>query len=319
MIKLKSILREGVLFEQSLLWTKIVKKIPTKYQKEFESLQHGRSTTEALKSFSEDRLQELGSAFDVFVEKNGKRAVRQRGKLNASLTKLPPETEAPESRTPINESIEFDVSGEFGEAKTQSSTLQESVQKLLEDYRNNRLQELKQKFPDAKNIDIGIATYSITSTTSKVPSYDPTNEQLQQGRYEAMKSAFKEAASALKIPGATTAPEGQKTLGLSGPEYDREKYSLDKRNADPAVRSEYESTYGPHRKSLITVQFDIKIVFNPTGPFVRPDKSKEDFIFGISNKTHNPPKLPSLPPIRFKKSKYRPVKNKFKTLRCPEF
>ena len=316
MIKLKSILREGVLFEQ--LWPEIAKKIPTKYPTEFESLQHGRSTAEALKSFSEDGLQAIGSAFDVFVEKNGRRAVRQRGKLKASLTKLPPETGAPESRTPINESIEFDVSGEFGEAKTQSSTLQESVQNLLADYLNNRLQELKQEFPDGKTFDIGIATYSITSTTSKVPSYDPTNEQLQQGRYEAMKSAFKEAASALKLPGATTAPEGQKTLGTSGPEYDREKYSLDKRKADPAVRSEYESTYGPHRKSHITVQFDIKLEFEPGIPFIKPDKSKEDFIFSIRNKTHNPPKPPRRK-VTFKKSKYRPVKNKFKTLRCPEF
>jgi len=316
MIKLKSILREGILFEQ--LWPEIAKKIPTKYPKEFESLQHGFSTTKALKSFSEDGLQALGSAFDAFVEKNEKRAVRKRGRLKASLTTLPPETKAPESRTPINESIELDVSGEFGEAKTQSSTLQESVQKLLENYQNNRLQELKQEFPDGK-IDIGIATYSITSTTSKVPSSNPTNEQLQQGRYEAMKSAFKEAASALKIPGATTAPEGQKTLGSSGPEYDREKYSLAKRNADPAVRSEYESTYGPHRKSHITVQFDIKIEFEPGIPFIKPDGSKEDFIFGIRNKTHNPPKLPSLPPITFKKSKYRPVKNKFRYLPCPDF
>ena len=54
MIKLKSILREGVLFEQ--LWPEIAKKIPTKYPKEFESLQHGFSTTKALKSFSEDGL-----------------------------------------------------------------------------------------------------------------------------------------------------------------------------------------------------------------------------------------------------------------------
>lgn len=318
MIKLKSILHEGVLFEQ--LWPEIAKKIPTKYQKEFESLQHGRSTTEALKSFSEDGLQELGSAFDVFVEKNGIRAVKQRGKLEASLTKLPPETKAPESRTPINESIEFDVAGEFSEKTTQSSTLQESVQKLLADYRNNRLQELKQEFPDAKTFDIGIATYSITSTTSKVPSSNPTNEQLQQGRYEAMKSAFKEAASALKIPGATTAPEGQKTLGFSGPEYDKEKYSLVKRNADPAVRSEYESTYGPHRKSHITVQFDIKLVFKPGIPVVKSGESKEDFIFSIRNKTHNRPKLPSLKlQVRFKRSKYRPVKNKFKILPCPEW
>jgi len=317
MIKLKSILREGILFEQ--LWPEIAKKIPTKYPKEFESLQHGFSTTKALKSFSEDGLQALGSAFDAFVEKNEKRAVRKRGRLKASLTTLPPETKAPESRTPINESIELDVSGEFGEAKTQSSTLQESVQKLLADYRNNRLQELKQEFPDAKTIDIGIAAYSITSTTSKVPSSNPTNEQLQQGRYEAMKSAFKEAASALKLPGATTAPEGQKTLRSSGPEYDREKYSLDKRKADPAVRSEYESTYGPHRKAYITVQFDIKIEFEQGIPVVKSDESKEDFIFSIRNKTHNRPKPTRRKVIRFKRSMYRTVTNRFKPVPCPEW
>lgn len=128
----------------------------------------------------------------------------------------------------------------------------------LEQILKTAIDDLYKVNPDST---IGLASYEIIATTSKVPSTKYANaggnDKLAQDRSNAIKSSVNDILPTTQLVGTLNDVQGTEELGERGPEYDRAKFSLDKRNADPNVKAEYENIYGPHRQSRIILVIDI--------------------------------------------------------------
>jgi hypothetical protein len=164
---------------------------------------------------------------------------------------------------------------------------------------------------------IGLASYRLIATTSKVPSTaylnKGGNDQLAKDRAAAIKQVVNTALPKTEIIGTLNdvTPE-QEELGERGPDYDREKYGLDKRKADQNVRAEYERIYGPHRQTKIVLIVEIST--EPT--YERKKVNNYEWQFVVRTGT-TPPK--PMFPTRLKtgKGQFKPRQGKF--IPCPKF
>lgn len=165
---------------------------------------------------------------------------------------------------------------------------------------NDIISAISQLSEDIPESNIGLATYRLIATTSKVPSTvyfnKGGNEALAEARAAAIKQVVNTALTKTNVFGSLNdvKPE-QLELGERGPEYDRNKYSKDKRK-DPIINAEYEKTYGPHRRTEITLVFQIQSRY----------KEKEESVNNYSWEfyiTGKPQRKPPLTKIRFGKIK----------------
>lgn len=307
MIKLKDLLTE-----QGRTWNTVAPTIPTKYPTTFLKLKHSIKSAQALSQFSEEGKQKVGDEFNKFVEQNGKNRVARRGKIKAAFNQLPPEEAPPTPRDPVNEAFTIDCKQLFGENLGTSQTINQDVMTSVSEYIKKRKAELKQQYPDATTIDIGLVNYKITATTSKVPSADPGNKVLADQRYNSMKRAFIAAANKLKIPGAP-GEELPALKGESGPEYVKNdaKYGPQgNRNAT------YEKEFGPHRQSYITFTVDILVEQTPEITAPIPGARNEVFSFSLKKRSF---KI-TLPPFRLNFKRFKMYSTKVpKPGFCPAF
>jgi len=307
MIKLKDLLTE-----QGRTWNTVAPSIPTKYPTTFLKLNHSIKSAQALSQFSKEGKQKVGDEFNKFVEQNGKNRVARRGKINAAFNQLPPEQAPPTPRDPVNEAFTIDCKQLFGENLSTSPTINQDVMTSVSEYIKKRKAELKQQYPDATTIDIGLVNYKITATTSRVPSANPGNEKLADQRYNSMKSAFVAAANKLKIPGAP-GEELPAVKGESGPKYvkDDAKYGpKGNRNAT------YEKEFGEHRQSYITFTVDILVEQAPETTAPIPGARNEVFSFSLKKRTF---KI-TLPPFKLNFKRFKMYSTKVpKPGFCPAF
>lgn len=93
--------------------------------------------------------------------------------------------------------------------------------------------------------------YKAGSSTSKVPTGFPGgNKALTDKRLQSLETVLASTISNnADLQGIKVTKLNPERKVEVGPNYDREKYSLDKRKANPSVKTEYDKIYGPHRGS----------------------------------------------------------------------
>ena len=324
--RLANVVRES-LDEQSIGRTKqlALDGIETQYPKILASIFIPRSSQQALGQFEDTTKKEIGTQFDEFVKKHGKAAVRKRGKLNASLTQLPPQEILEEPEPPTNDAFNIDVEQLFGDDKYQSTELQPAIQEKLSEYRSSKINEIKQQNPGA-TVNIGLVNYTIISTTSKVPSTvfagKGGNNKLAQERYKSMKTAFTNAGKALDFPAYPGDPRGSAEeikpknteIGEQGPDYVRDDAKYGPRGNRNDL---YQKTFGPYRKTYIKVTVQVLVDYPPVQGEEIPGAKSEVYQFSLRKK---PGIKITIPPIRIG----RPGNGLFSTKvpkpgKCPAF
>ena len=334
MIKLKNLLTE-----QS--WRGAYTTIPTKNLDLFKGLKHTTGTAKALIQFSEGGKKKVAEAFDQFVQQNSKRRIKRRGRITADFDKLPDVILPAEQREPKNEAYTIDCDAQFADNVGTSSTIDQDVMTALSEYIKQRRVSLQQQYPNS-TIGIGLTSYGIVSTTSMVPSSNPGNPVLVKERYDSMKTAFTNAAAALKLPGATSMKEEDSVQKPDiGPTWEDVKDNFQKQVVDGKVvkvningvtmakrvdakgndtTAAYEKRFAKSRKAFIRFQVDIKIENQGTGGKVIKGESNEIFAFSI-----DPMEWPSisipLPKLRLPKLKRTKVRKtkKIKPRVCPDW
>lgn len=93
--------------------------------------------------------------------------------------------------------------------------------------------------------------YKAGSSTSKVPtSFAGGNAGLTDERLKSIEKVLSATIGANPdLQGVKVTKQGAERRVEVGPPYNKAKYSLDKRKADPAVKAEYDKIYGPYRGS----------------------------------------------------------------------
>jgi len=115
--------------------------------------------------------------------------------------------------------------------------------------------------------------YKAGSSTSKVPtSFAGGNAGLTDARLKAIEETLTSTISGnADLKGIKITKLAPERLVEVGPAYDRAKYSLDKRKANPAVNDEYNKIYGPYRGSY----GEFVIIYQPK-PEPSPEVPGED-------------------------------------------
>jgi len=334
MIKLKDLLTE----QNS--WKKASSSIPTNNLDLFLTLNHTISTARSLLQFSEVGKKKVAEEFDQFIQQYSKGKIKRRGRITANFGKLPDTVIPAKPREPKNEAYTIDCEAQFADNVGTSSTIDQDVMTALSEYIKQRKASLQQQYPDSI-IDIGLTSYGIISTTSQVPSKSPGNPVLVKERYDSMKTAFTNAAVALKLDGATSMIEEDSVQKPNiGPTWEDVKDNYKKQVVNGKVvkvtlngvtmakrvdaegndtTAAYEERFASSRKSFIKFQVDIKIESKGIGGKVIKGESTETFGFDI-----DPFKWPSiqiqlkpirlrLPRIQFKRDK------KVKPRVCPDW
>jgi len=301
MIKLKELLNE-----QGKTKTVALAGIVTKYPKILASIFITRSSQEALVNFAENTKKEVGIAFDQFVDKYGKRNVKNRGKLKAGFGQLPATQEPGKTPPPQNDAFNLDLKQQFGDDQYKSQTLQSTIESLLGGYRKSKINELKKQYPNG-TVEIGLVNYTIISTTSKVPSTKFAgkggNAKLAELRASEMKSAFAAAGQKLNFPGYPGDPNGsavelspnEKEIGEQGPKYVKDDAKYGPRGNRNAL---YQSTFARNRKSYIKVTVEIRVSFPEVPGKEIPGEKNETYMFSLRKK---PSIKITIPPIRLGK------------------
>lgn len=298
MIKLKELLNE-----QGKTKTVALAGIVTKYPKILASIFITRSSQEALVNFAENTKKEVGIAFDQFVDKYGKRNVKNRGKLKAGFGQLPATQEPGKTPPPQNDAFNLDLKQQFGDDQYKSQTLQSTIESLLGGYRKSKINELKKQYPNG-TVEIGLVNYTIISTTSKVPSTKFAgkggNAKLAELRASEMKSAFAAAGQKLNFPGYPGDPNGSaeelaSELGERGPKYVKDDAKYGPRGNRNAL---YQSTFARNRKSYIKVTVEIRVSFPEVPGKEIPGEKNETYMFSLRKK---PSIKITIPPIRLGK------------------
>lgn len=314
MIKLKDIL-----FEQTISKTKqlALAGIDTKYPKILQSVFIPLSSQKALGQFEETTKKEIGLNFDAFVEKYSKRAVKNRGKLNASLNQLPPSNEPSKKEPPLNDAFNIDIKSKFKVDSAEAPTATKDIQDELIKYKKAKIAELTKQYPGA-TVYVGFVNYNIIATTSKVPSTlyygQGGNKALAKARYDKMYASFAEAGKNAGIPGYIGDPNGEaeniSNMQLLGPVpespnwtgVERKKFKKDangvRRNEEGEdTTAEYEKLYASHRKAYIQVTVQILIEFPEVKGKAIPGAKNEKYMFSLRRKSSGT--TIKLPPIRF--------------------
>jgi len=313
MIRLKDIL-----FEQTISKTKqlALAGIDTKYIKILQSIFIPRSSQISLGQFEETTKKEIGLNFDAFVEKYGRRAVKNRGKLKASLNQLPPSSEPSTKEPPTNDAFNIDIKASFKADSAEAPGATKDIQDELIKYKKAKIAELTKQHPGA-TVRVGFVNYNIIATTSKVPSTlyrrSGGNKALAKARYDKMYASFAEAGKNAGIPGYIGDPNGEaeniSNMELLGPvpespnwtDVESKKFKKDKngvrRNEEGEdTTAEYEKLYASHRKAFIQVTVQILVDFPEVKGKEIPGAKNEKYMFSLRPK---PSISIKLPPIRF--------------------
>lgn len=248
--------------------------------------------------------EEFIKQFDEVVKNNQKN--KNNIRVRAAVGTLSKESSSPGT----NIELELPLGDFFKEDSAKITDTQEVENQII-----SAISQLYEVNPPGTTI--GLASYRLIATTSKVPSTaylnSGGNEQLAKERAAAIKQVVNAALPKTEIIGTLNDvyPE-QEELGERGPDYDRTKYSLDKRNADPSVRAEYERIYGPHRQTKIILIVEIKTL--PT--YEREKINNYEWQFEVRTGT-TPPK-PMFPTrLKMGNGQFKPRKGKY--IPCPKF
>jgi hypothetical protein len=120
-------------------------------------------------------------------------------------------------------------------------------------------------------------SYKVGSSTSTVPtSFTGGNNALTNARANALIAVMKQTIeNNTELKGIPVKQDATEILVEDGPKYDRNKYSLDKRKADSALKAEYDKIYGPYRGSYGL----FSITFIPKSPEIPGTPAEYDVVY----------------------------------------
>jgi hypothetical protein len=125
---------------------------------------------------------------------------------------------------------------------------------------NEFVTDIKKQIPEGAKVSE--VTVKAVASTSSVPSSKYAkiggNDKLADLRLSAIENKATEALSANKLNVNVKLDKTGK-LANNGPAYDKVKYGLEKRQADPNVRAEYEKIYGEYRFSGLQIMISYTI------------------------------------------------------------
>jgi len=275
----------------------------------------------ALAQFSQTSLDAFGADWDKFVEKYGVKKIEKFGtrvRVEASFSKIPGQQVPGVDPQITNQRLLIDCKSLYKDKQVSGVGTEELVYTKLKEF----ITGIAQANADSGGeLRVGIADYQVFSSTSKVPS-NPKNSVLAAGRAKDMGSSFTTAVARLqkemgvylgdmKALAASVTPN----QGPDWPDKDAEGNRVQNTTAAKTAaygpqgqrNDHYENTYGPSRKSYITVSVSV-VVSTPEVPAQEiggADNANWSFYIKDKTKPPKPPRIPRIPPGTYK-SKQKP-------------